>query len=422
MLRNQPQIGCPRCDARHLGGTGIRAPSPPPLRLHRTPAAGSGHPTSTSPSPSAASSPRHRPGATAPPAAAAPPRLGRDLRRGPDRVPDLRPPVEPPATGASPWHLAPTHRSSSRDADRPVQRLPDLRRRLPRSRHPGRRPRLRPWRRLAARRPADQRRHSSPRSGAASAPRYQPGDTGDPIAHWMNWDALSTADQDRRGPTPTPEPAAPAPSSRPGKANQARHERSSYWFARRPNGGNVILHHCHVRPVLSQLWSPTMERIEGAIWASADLTTQPQDLISPNAPLDPNKSAGGSSRSTGAPQLLATPLRHLDPNRTHAFHLPARARPAGPATPTTGRVVASSASDRPLRGAGRRGAFGVANAMAQAPPLPPGAAASPVLPCTHGLEHHHDAPRMCCFSVRGRLPRMIDRRLVQPGRRLLDRS
>jgi hypothetical protein len=62
----------------------------------------------------------------------------------------------------------------------------------------------------------------------------------------------------------------------PGKGNQARHDRSSYWFARRPDGGNVILHHRHVRPVLIRPWSPAMESIEGAIWASAELTTKPK--------------------------------------------------------------------------------------------------------------------------------------------------
>jgi hypothetical protein len=68
--------------------------------------------------------------------------------------------------------------------------------------------------------------------------------------------------------------------STPGKANQARHEGSAFWFARRPDGGNVILHHRHVRPVLIRPWSPTMEGIEGAIWASADLTSTPKiDLI-----------------------------------------------------------------------------------------------------------------------------------------------
>ncbi len=67
-----------------------------------------------------------------------------------------------------------------------------------------------------------------------------------------------------------------SPVFTPGKANQARHERSSFWFARRPDGGNVILHHRHVRPVLIRPWSPAMERIEGAIWASADLTTHPK--------------------------------------------------------------------------------------------------------------------------------------------------
>ena len=112
-----------------------------------------------------------------------------------------------------------------------------------------------------------------------AGPAYRPGDHSDAVAHWMSWDAP-------RPPTPPARTYLDTSARRsnrvftPGKANQARHERSSYWFARRPDGGNVILHHRHVRPVLIRPWSRPMESIGGAIWAST--------LLDPAPPADPH--------------------------------------------------------------------------------------------------------------------------------------
>ena len=56
-----------------------------------------------------------------------------------------------------------------------------------------------------------------------------------------------------------------------GKANRERHERSRYWYSRNHDGGRVILHHRHIRPVLIRPWSAAMDGIEATIWASASL-------------------------------------------------------------------------------------------------------------------------------------------------------
>ncbi len=53
-----------------------------------------------------------------------------------------------------------------------------------------------------------------------------------------------------------------------------RHERSAMWFELYRRGGRVILHHGHIRPVLIRDWSPPMDGIEAAIWAS-QTTTHP---------------------------------------------------------------------------------------------------------------------------------------------------
>ena len=91
-LRHQPQPGCPRCDARHPGG-----PVTHLLPHHRYVCTRHrywiGPPDIDQPATGLARARRYRPCAATPPAAAGPPRSGRRLRRGADRVPVLRPPL-----------------------------------------------------------------------------------------------------------------------------------------------------------------------------------------------------------------------------------------------------------------------------------------------------------------------------------------
>ena len=47
-----------------------------------------------------------------------------------------------------------------------------------------------------------------------------------------------------------------------------RTERSALWFTLHRHGGNVILHHRHIQPVLIRDWSPRMDGITATIWAS----------------------------------------------------------------------------------------------------------------------------------------------------------
>lgn len=136
-----------------------------------------------------------------------------------------------------------------------------------------------PWRRLAHGDHHQRQQFLAEFARRLDQPSYQPCDTSDAVAHWMSTDSW-------RPPIP---PSRTYLDTRarcsnhvftPGKANQARHERSALWFSRRPDGGNVILHHRHIRPVLIRPWSPAMENIQGAIWASATLDqTSRVDLV-----------------------------------------------------------------------------------------------------------------------------------------------
>ena len=125
--RHQPQPGCPRCDARHDGGPVTRLLPHHRYVVHPAPVLDRPAGRRAARHPARPRARRHRPGATAPPAAAAPPRPRGHLRRGADRVPALRPPVDRPARRAgtgrgSGGPAAP--RSSSRPAPNPASSAP----------------------------------------------------------------------------------------------------------------------------------------------------------------------------------------------------------------------------------------------------------------------------------------------------------
>ncbi len=125
-----------------------------------------------------------------------------------------------------------------------------------------------PWRALAAGSIAEQRRFADEISSRLCWHGYQPQATSDAIAHWMESDA----------PRPPSAPPKTFPQTRGNKAPgqltsvseriQGARSRSANWYGRNQKGGNVILHHRHIRPVLIREWSREMQHFVGAIWAS----------------------------------------------------------------------------------------------------------------------------------------------------------
>jgi hypothetical protein len=101
-----------------------------------------------------------------------------------------------------------------------------------------------------------------------------PADSGDPIAHWMKYDSWRppsrphTTFPDTRAHRATRVETPPA-------ASLDRHERSATFFALNRRGGNTILHHRHIRPVLIRDWSRAMDGITATIWASQS-TVEPR--------------------------------------------------------------------------------------------------------------------------------------------------
>ena len=69
-----------------------------------------------------------------------------------------------------------------------------------------------------------------------------------------------------------------------------RQERSGLWFTLHRHGGNVILHHRHIQPVLIRDWSPKMDGISATIWASQ--TTLPLGRHRPPPWPGPERASG----------------------------------------------------------------------------------------------------------------------------------
>ena len=90
---------------------------------------------------------------------------------------------------------------------------------------------------------------------------------GDAIAHWIEYDSWQPPSQ----PATTYPQTRDHGASRPAPLSQQtlqRQERSALFYAASRRGGNVILHHRHIRPVLVRDWSPAMDGITATIWAS----------------------------------------------------------------------------------------------------------------------------------------------------------
>lgn len=123
------------------------------------------------------------------------------------------------------------------------------------------------WRTLAAGNAAQQQQSVAEAGRLLGRPGYQPSEIGDAIAHWTKYDSWRPPSRPH---TTFPQTRAygsdrPAATSR---QSLERTERSGLWFTLHRHGGNVILHHRHIQPVLVRDWSPKMDGITATIWAS----------------------------------------------------------------------------------------------------------------------------------------------------------
>ncbi|MBO0881764.1 MAG: TniQ family protein [Mycobacterium sp.] len=127
------------------------------------------------------------------------------------------------------------------------------------------------WRHLAAGATRDQQQFLHAIATRIGCRGYQPPSSGDAIAHWMKFDSWRPPSRPQRVFPDTRAYHATRPIYT-DAAGQRRTLRSATWFAINRRGGNVILHHRHIRPVLIRDWSPRMDGIGAAIWASRTTT------------------------------------------------------------------------------------------------------------------------------------------------------
>jgi hypothetical protein len=167
--------------------------------------------------------------------------------------------VDPPRRGPHP----------ARRRIQPVQRRPDIRRRLPEAVGLAGLIASPAWRSLAAGEPAQQQQFTAAIGQRLGRPGYQPAGTGDAIAHWMKYDSWQPPSRPH---TTFPQTRryghGPARAATTSRQSLQRHERSTLWFQLYRRGGRVILHHGHIRPVLIRDWSPEMDGIAATVWAS----------------------------------------------------------------------------------------------------------------------------------------------------------
>jgi hypothetical protein len=124
------------------------------------------------------------------------------------------------------------------------------------------------WR-LRAAGDADQQRQFTTEVGhRLGRPHYYPAaGHDDAVAHWMMFDCWRPPSPPDRTFPDTREHGSIHPP-KVSENSRDRHHRSAFWFAHTRRGGGAILHHRHIRPVLSRDWSPKMDGIAATIWAS----------------------------------------------------------------------------------------------------------------------------------------------------------
>lgn len=132
-------------------------------------------------------------------------------------------------------------------------------------------------------------------------PGYQPPGHGDAIAHWIEYDSWQPPSRPRTTYPQTRDHGAPRPAAVSQQTLQ-RQERSALFFTVNRRGGNVILHHRHIQPVLIRDWSPQMDGITAAIWAS-------QTTI-PHGPPELRQAARRTTASAGNKEAAAQ--RHAE--------------------------------------------------------------------------------------------------------------
>lgn len=126
------------------------------------------------------------------------------------------------------------------------------------------------WRRLAAGGPDDQRKFTDEIARRLGLRDYFPTMSKDPIAHWIEqdcWQPPSLPNTDYRSQRTFGGKTFPKPA----KDSENKRAHAAYWFTQKNrHGGDALLHHRSLNPIVIRDWSIKMEMFVGALSVSAD--------------------------------------------------------------------------------------------------------------------------------------------------------
>ncbi|HKS47089.1 MAG TPA: hypothetical protein VJT49_18665 [Amycolatopsis sp.] len=130
-----------------------------------------------------------------------------------------------------------------------------------------------PWRRLAAGGPHDQRRFTTEIGRRLSLRDYYPTVVKDPISHWMEqdcWHPPSPPNTDYR----SLKTFGGTAFRRPARDSEEKRCIAAYWFSIHHRGGDVMLHHRTLNPVVIRDRSVKMEMFTSALALTAATNTK----------------------------------------------------------------------------------------------------------------------------------------------------
>ncbi|MBA2324539.1 hypothetical protein [Streptomyces sp. A5-4] len=155
------------------------------------------------------------------------------------------------------------------------------------------------WRRLADGTPDERRRFDREISRRFTYPYHDRDYGGDAIAHWAEADSWRPPSKPLNTYTPARiKGVVPALHG----STIRRHEKGATWFDRNRKAGSTLLRHIHIKPALVRAWAPAYERVEGAIWHSTRIDSDMQTQTARQRAAQPKSSLHVPAQRRGAMQ------------------------------------------------------------------------------------------------------------------------
>lgn len=130
------------------------------------------------------------------------------------------------------------------------------------------------WRRLAASGPDDQAAFAAEIGRRIGQPDYRPLPLRDPIAHWIEqdcWQPPSLPHADFR----SLRTFGGATFRKPTKDSDSKRRTSALWFSRHHRGGDAMLHHRTLIPVVLRVWATKLQMFTSALALTANTKDRP---------------------------------------------------------------------------------------------------------------------------------------------------